>query len=176
MSVVPVAVEMPTVSTATEATYAYQTRGTNMSETYYCDHCGNHSNAFWAAVTPGLVDTLIKFKGAVLAKNRNSIHLQKDADLTYSQRANFSKLRQLGMVAQDEGAGAGYWLLTHRGSEFLKGNMRVPERVKTVNNRIVERSEEYVSIRDVKGTVPYFWSEQFTERLPIETNQTGLAL
>lgn len=146
-----------------------------MSETTICEHCGAHNNAFYHTLTKGLVETLVIFKRAVLDKG-NSIHVAKDIELTYSQRANFSKLRVHALVAKDDQRGAGYWLLTHRGSEFLKGNIRVPARVKTINNRVVGHDEELVSIRDVYGSTPYFEQEFETERQPIETKQVGFAL
>lgn len=146
-----------------------------MNETTICEACGAHNNAFWHSLTPGLVDTLILFKRVVLDKG-NSIHIAKDIELTYSQRANFSKLRVHGLVAKDDNEGAGYWLLTHRGSEFLKGNIQVPARVQTVNNRVVDHDDELVTVSHVYGSTPYFEQEFETERLPIELNQVGLAL
>lgn len=140
-----------------------------MSELYVCEHCGAQSYSYWHPITSGLVNALVKFRRAVIAKGDNSVHTRKDMDgtpneLEKSEYANWTMLRYHGLVAKDKGAGRGYWLLTHRGAEFLKGNLAVPARVKVLNNHIVDRDQQYVSIRDVLGTVPYFETIETLER------------
>jgi hypothetical protein len=145
------------------------------AETYTCPHCGAQSYAYWHAVTPGIVNALIKMKRAVIAKGTNSVHNRKDMDgrpfeLTKSEAANWTMLRYHGLVAKDKDAGRGYWLLTHRGAEFLKGNLAVPARVKTLNNHVIDHDDEYVSIQDVLGTLPYFETLETLEREAVGVN------
>src|SRR5258708_25152193 len=75
-------------------------------------------------LTPGLVNTLRKFAIAVGEHGRNDVHLEQDVKLTYSERANFTKLRFFALVAKvrrGEEHVRGHWLLTRRGSRLLKG-------------------------------------------------------
>ena len=69
------------------------------AETYTCTHCGAHSNKFWKRLSKGNVGALVKLRRAIGQYNRNDIHIAQDLELTYSERANFSTLRQHGMVA-----------------------------------------------------------------------------
>lgn len=151
-----------------------------MSEIYECPHCHHSSNAYWHRLSPGVANALIKFKRAVIAKNENSVHLLKDMDgtpneLTRHEWNNFTKLRFHGLAVPDKNAKAGYWLLTHRGNEFLLGRLSVPLKVKTLNNHVVDHDELTVSISDVMGSTPHFddISSIEVERQGIETQQTG---
>lgn len=152
-----------------------------MSEVYECPTCHHSSNVYWHRVTPGIVGALIKVKQAVIAKGEYSIHNRKDMDgtpyeLTKNEAANFTMLRYHGLVAHDKERGAGYWILTHRGSEFLKGNIAIPRRVQVMNNRVIDREDEQVTIKDVYGQVPYFDDIDTIERerQSLELTQTGL--
>ncbi len=48
---------------------------------------------------------------------------------------------------------SGHWLLTHRGAQFLHGELRVPAEVRVFRNRVEGYSEDYVSVKDVIGEV-----------------------
>ena len=152
------------------------------NEIYECPTCHHSSNAYWHGLTPGVVNALIKFKRAVLA-NGNSIHLLKDMEgkpyeLTRHEWNNFTKLRFHGLAVRDDNAGAGYWLLTRRGNDFLKGQIDVPAKVKTMNNHVIDHSSTYVTIEQVLGSKPYFEEVDTLEResLPLDLAQGQLAL
>lgn len=130
-------------------------------QTARCDHCGQTMKKYWHGLTPGLVSALIKFRKAVISKNLNSVHLLKDMsgdyELSRHEWNNFTKLRFHGLAVKDKNAPAGYWLLTKRGASFLKGDLDVPRRVLTFNNRVEDHSTDVVNIKDVNnGAVPYF--------------------
>lgn len=145
------------------------------AETYVCPHCHAQSYAYWHAVTPGIVNALVKFRRAGIAKGTYSLHNRKDLDgtpweLTKTEAANWTMLRYHGLVAKDKEAGRGYWILTQRGAEFLKGNLSIPARVKVLNNHVIDHSDEYVSVKDVLGTLPYFETYEKLEREPVGVN------
>lgn len=152
-------------------------------DTYVCPDCGAQSSLYWHSITPGLVTALIKVKHAVLAKGVNSIHTRKDMDgtpqeLSKGEYGNFTRLRFHGLVAKDDDAGSGYWLLTKRGNAFLKGLEDIPSKVQTLNNRVTDHSETYVNVLDVMGSQPWFEDINDTERerVPVDVPQTELAL
>jgi hypothetical protein len=149
-----------------------------MSEQFICPTC-NHSSAFyWHRLSVGLVGTLIKIRGGVGEKNENSIHLQKDLsgknELSKTEYNNAQKLRFHGLIAHDKEAGAGYWLITARGGMFLRGELSVPLKVKTLNNRVIDHDDMTVSIRDVWQTTPYWDDNWDGERQPLKLRQAVL--
>lgn len=150
------------------------------AEVYVCSSCGAHSNKFWKRLSKGNVGALIKLRRAIGQYNRNDIHIAQEVDLTYSERANFSTLRQHGMVAhiKDEKGNrvSGRWLLTKRGAAFLKGQLEVPLKVQTMNNKVIGHSEEYVTIEQVMKTLPVFddrWDIP-VERVPLDMAQQSI--
>jgi len=128
-----------------------------------CPHCGANLNKFWHRLNAGMVSALVKFKRGIIEKNRNSIHLYKDLQgenkLTTAEQMNWTKLRFHGLVAKCKEDGErkrGYWLLTHRGNEFLAGRIQIPKKVQTFRNKITAHDEEYVTVTDVIKQQPYW--------------------
>jgi hypothetical protein len=123
-----------------------------------CDHCGASLKKYWHRITPGLVSALVKFYVAVCDKGENDIHLLRE--MTGEQKLlphewnNWTKLRFHGLVAKTDHAGS--WLLTHRGAEFLKGQLSIPVEVQTYRNEVTGHSDQTVFIKDVVGKLPYF--------------------
>lgn len=124
----------------------------------FCGECGQSITKYKASLTSGIVEALIKFKTAVIEKGENKIHLLQDMrgefELTRHEWNNFTRLRFHALaVKTDE---VGYWLLTKRGNQFLKGEIAIPKWVEVYNNKIVAKSQETVFIGDVFGTIPHF--------------------
>lgn len=132
---------------------------TNGKRKEVCDRCGQTISPYRVTATPLLVDTEIKFRQAVIDKGENSVNLTKDMkgkpyQLTWNERNNFSRLRFLGLVAKDDN-NKSHWLLTKKGADFLNGKGSIRLWVTVWNNRIIDRSEEIVLVKDVIGTTPY---------------------
>ena len=113
-----------------------------------CDKCGARLEGRWEGLTPGIVRTLIKIWTRVIELDRNEIHLQRDLDLDNNAYNNAQKLRFFALIAHVADK-PGYWLITHRGSEFIHDRQRVNKQVKIFRNHIQERSTEMVGILDV---------------------------
>lgn len=154
------------------------------TEVHVCPHCNSQSNIYWHKVTPGIVRALIKVRRAVIAKGDYSIHNRKDMDgtpyeLTKNEYGNFTMLRYHGLVARDKDAGAGNWILTHRGAQFLRSEIRVPMKVKVLNNTVIDHDDVYVSIEDVLGSGdPAFIEIEQLERehVPLDVAQVSLPI
>lgn len=134
-----------------------------MREQHICTGCGevheispSHSHR----LSSGLGNVLVKFRRAIKVKRENSIHLQRDMTgenaLTRTEYNNAQKLRYFGLIHHDDEAGVGYWLLTRRGRQFLDGELSVPLRVRTRDNRIIERDQVRVTVVDVLKAQPTF--------------------
>lgn len=130
----------------------------------YCEACGSPSRKYSVNMTAGLVNALVKFRQTVGEKNENKVHLLQDMkgrdyELTDHEWNNFSRLRFHALVAKYKVNGvhvAGYWLLTHRGAQFLNGEVQIPKKVDVLNNVVVGRSEEMVGLIDLMGKLPQF--------------------
>lgn len=156
-----------------------------MSELHKCESCGYQSSIYTHTLTPGLVTALVKFKRATLYHGRYSIHRYKDTDpypfkFTSVEQGNLTMLRFLGLIAHDEAKGKGWWLLTRRGSDFLKG-AEVPAKVRTLNNEVLHDREPdgqyYVTISEVMNDESRSWFTEIEhlerEALPVETSQAS---
>jgi len=124
-----------------------------MSETI-CPHCGAAMKQWEHRLTPGLVDLLMKFTGAVKRNKKNDVYFQGDVSDNANDCSNFPKLRYFGLIAKvkdDDGNHIqGHWLLTRRGGAFMRGDEAVHRSIKTFRNKIVERNEEKVFIWEVR--------------------------
>lgn len=114
----------------------------------------------WKRISKGNVGALIKLRRKIGELNQNDIHIAQDLELTYSERANFSTLRQHALVAHikdDDGNRiSGRWLLTKRGAEFLRGETSIPQKVAVMNNRVIDHDPVFVTVTDVMQTLPVF--------------------
>ena len=128
-----------------------------------CPHCGAKMQDYWQRLSPGLVNTLIKFRQAVLIKRENKVHVPKEVEFTKNEYKNFQKLRYHALVAKvkDKQGNrvSAYWLITRRGNQFCKGEISIPEKVKTFRNKIIEYGENKVNIAQVVESVPY-WDQK----------------
>lgn len=120
-----------------------------------CPYCGANMKAFYHTLTPGIVSILVKAIQFVHARGTNEFHLQKDLHLSVNEFSNYTKLRFHGLVAHVEGK-PGYWLITSRGGQFLRGETSVPLKVKTFRNRVIDHSPELVHIDELRGKIPWF--------------------
>jgi hypothetical protein len=91
--------------------------------------------AFWHTLNPGLVSVLIKCIQLVHEREKNEFHLRRDLHLSVNEFSNFTKLRFHALIAKVEGK-PGYWLITARGGQFLRGEIPVPLKVKTFLNKV----------------------------------------
>jgi hypothetical protein len=114
---------------------------------FHCPFCGAALKKHWHSLTKGLVRALIKIKTAVIMKGENKVHPRFDANFTANEWSNLSKLRFHALIAKSDERG--YWLLTHRGSQFLLGKMEIPKRVLTWRNKVVDYDPEKVFVKDV---------------------------
>jgi hypothetical protein len=124
--------------------------------------------SFHHNLSTGLVTALVKAIRFVQANNKNKFHLQKDLkELTKNEYNNFQKLRFHGLVAKIHDK-SGYWLITRRGGQFLRGEITVPWKVETFRNRVIGHSPEQVHIKDLRGKLPEFEKDFSYEYQPVE--------
>ena len=129
-----------------------------------CQGCGREMAAYEISITPGIMNALRKLIRSVREKGVNEVHLVKDTRLTHNEINNITRLRFHGLVAkcyETDAAGvkkrkSGYWLVTKRAADFIKGEVVLPATVTVFNDRIVSKSESTISMAEVMKSTPYF--------------------
>src|ERR1035437_1650728 len=91
----------------------------------HCPTCGHALKSYWQRLSPGLVGALVKCIVFVRAHDKNEFHVLHDLGLTHTEKCNFTKLRNHGLVAKKDGADH-KWVITARGGAFLRGEIEVP--------------------------------------------------
>lgn len=131
------------------------------TQTKYCPHCGATMRENWQSLSPGLVTCLVKAIRAVKEKKENRFHWHHDLKLSNNESHNFQKLRFHGLIAhaEEQNKKSGYWLITSRGGQFLRGEISVPKRVKTFRNKVVGHDLEVVHISRFRNETGWFESE-----------------
>lgn len=119
-----------------------------------CQHCGFHPPTVYKYPLDDLdVSTLLKVWQAVLEQKENEINVA-NIGLSQTERLRMTQLRFHALVAKvknDKGKQVGnMWLVTRRGAQFLKGEIKVPKHVYTQDNKVIDHSPETVSKQDFK--------------------------
>lgn len=146
-----------------------------------CNGCGREMAAYEISLTPGIMNALRKLIRAVREKGVNEIHLVKDSNLTHNEINNITRLRFHGLVAKcyesteagEKKRKSGYWLVTKRAADFIKGEIQLPVSVTVFNDRIVSKSETYVSIGEVMKSIPYFDTIEDINYHEVHKNEKG---
>lgn len=123
-----------------------------------CEHCGANVMRYWHKLTPGLVGSLVKLYTKVCDKGENIVH-KSDLDLDHSEYGNFQKLRFHALIAKFRPEGHwdhSTWVITKRGVLFLKGLIKVPDKVKTYRNKVEAHSDHPVNVTDVMKSEPHW--------------------
>ncbi len=130
------------------------------NQTAECPHCGAAMKEWHHTLSVGLVICLIKAIKFVKNRNINKFHL-RDLELTQNEYNNFQKLRFHGLIAHadKDNIKSGYWLITTRGGQFLRGEVSVPKRVKTYRNQVIGHDTELVHISKFRGETGWFESD-----------------
>jgi hypothetical protein len=142
--------------------------------------------SYWHTLSPGAVSALVKTVKAVHFYGRNRVHIHDEMKgnvppefrLSDFEWNNYSCLRFHGLVAhadKDERR-SGYWLITARGGQFLRGDIKVPARVRTFRDQVIEHGTELIGIDDFKGKVPEFEREKAWETERVEAPSKSIPL
>lgn len=123
-----------------------------------CPHCGASLKAYWRPLNPILVRCLVKAYVYVNEHNQNKFHFRKDLGLKLWEYSSFQNLRYHGLIAHYKENGErleGYWLITHRAAQFLRGEIQIPAKVRVFRNAVTGHSEQLVTVQDVIKEEPF---------------------
>lgn len=120
-----------------------------MSRVEYCPTCGATINPYKYTLSASTVSLLRKIWLEVIASKKNRVDVRK-ADLTYTERSQVTICRFHGLIAKvKDHRGkqvAAHWLITHRGAQFLRGEISIPLKVMVHRNRVVGHGNEVITI------------------------------
>ena len=124
-----------------------------------CPYCHAKMKKYWYRLSPALVDILIMMVNQARSNDTNAFKIKELKDqLSPHQYTQSTKLRFHGLifkVKDDDGKWSGEWGITKRAGDFLRGDVKVPAKVQTFRNKVVDHDDVLVSIRDVYGSIPY---------------------
>lgn len=119
-----------------------------------CFNCGHHMKL--AVYTPGIMDALLVLGMAQAVREEvangtpfteaNLVHVPT-LHVSDATRHSVTRSSYLGLVAQTENKrGTGYWVITHWGWKFLRGEP-IPKQATLWRGKLIERSEETTTIQ-----------------------------
>lgn len=131
-----------------------------------CPHCGASMKKYWHTLSKGLVDSFVEFARIVRTRQTNKVHITKETNFNVNQWCNFKKLKYFGLIAKckDGEKKSGYWLITRRGLEFLKGKVEVSKKVQTYRGvKVAESDEKTLISQYYDGTMSHeeYWEKEF---------------
>ena len=144
-----------------------------------CSHCGARMKEWWHSLTPGLLNILIKILLTVKEKGLNNVHIVREVGIkSHLELSNLSKLRHHGLIARVKDYTGqnieGRYCITTRAGKFLRGELKIPKRVRTYRNEVVDHDfKNLVGINDFRNKIPYFESSFAWEAHDPISNQNG---
>ena len=111
-----------------------------------CPLCNEKMFSYWHKINKPLVDALLKLYLA------GGVSHLRDLDLTISQNNNFQKLHYFELATSN---GSGEYTIKDNGVDFLLGRIKIPKRIKTFRNEIIEKSDELVDVKNVDSGFEY---------------------
>lgn len=111
-----------------------------------CPLCDEKMSSYWHRISKPLVDALLKLYLA------GGVSHLRDLNLTVSQNNNFQKLHYFELAKSD---GTGEYTIEDRGVDFLLGRIKIPKKVRTFRNEVIEKSDELVGVKNVDSNFEY---------------------
>lgn len=116
-----------------------------------CPNCKASMHSYWFEFDVIKASMLVAMSRIVRARvekgipftEANEVHVQSMNTASYAMKSQTTQMAKLGLVAKVLKNGkhqSGYWLITRRGFAAL-ANAKVPKRVESFRNQIIERDE-----------------------------------
>lgn len=141
-----------------------------------CPHCGASMRKNWYELTAGHVNALIKIHARVIEKGENKVSVPKEVPMTKVEYTVYQKLHFHALIAKVRENGRtkkGWYLITRRGADFLRGNIQIPDAVQSFRDHITAYSDNYVTVTDVLQSTPY-WGDYENIRYEIAENDAEI--
>lgn len=142
-------------------------------KTNYCPTCGHRMTPRKETLSRGLINTFVVFVDAIKRKGVNSVHLQKELNLSKNQYNNFQKLRYHGLVYHSK-TKTGCWLLTRLGNRFVRGEISMPKVVYVQDNHIVYKGDKMLKIHELYKEGEQLKEEYWQQNFSLDIDQGRL--
>ena len=116
-----------------------------------CPICGRHVKVYRRKITNTMARSLIEMY------NAHGMDWGHMPSTITSQRADEAKLQYWGLIEEEtvkrpDGGRAGWWRVTEKGVDYIRGNTSLPKYVQIYNKKLLEVEEDVTAnIRDALG-------------------------
>jgi len=134
----------------------------------YCETCGAKMVRYKHSLCKGIVNGLLRFAKFGPHPQRLCDKGKLAGGMTRNAADNFQKLKYFGIVVKappdGEAQHSGWWQITQRGWDFIRGTKAMPSFMWTYRGEVVDESTELVSIHEIKHD-PYYlqWGDYVAE-------------
>lgn len=122
-------------------------------EDWECPTCHHIHHKFKVSFDSANMSTLLKIWNAIIEEGKNEVHVGS-IGLTYTERSRMTHLRLHGMIHKitkaDGSHKRGFWLMTRKGCQFVKGEIKTPKHIWIMNNEKIGVEEELVDRSDFR--------------------------
>ena len=101
-----------------------------------CPTCGAGIESRTESLTERMIDSLKRLHAA----GPGAHHARKDLGLDHIAWPTFQKLKYFRLI--EKSCVPGYWMITHRGKDFVEGRGTAPEWVEVFRDEVVYQSAE----------------------------------
>ena len=143
-----------------------------------CPYCGASMRKNWYELTAGHANALIKIYLRVIEKGENKVNVPKEVHMDKVEYTVYQKLHMFALIAKVKENGRnkkGWYVVTNRGAKFVHGDVAIPDAVQSFRDRIVGHSENYITIKDVLKSSPY-WGDYENIKYEIAENEDLIGL
>ena len=130
----------------------------------HCNCCGAPIVEYKHSLSKGLARCLYRLVQAGGGPvNANTL------GLNYNQQSNFQKLRYWGLIEKSDPGSekGGFWELTPKGWEFVKGSISVPRSAITYRGEVIRTEGGIVAITDI--TEGWWYRKEYAEQSQAHT-------
>ena len=123
-----------------------------MTETHICEHCGARSAVYRRKINRTMVIGLMYLlRGS--ESDAEAFWSLAQGDPTHHRSRDTTRLALWGLIEEErerraDGGRKGFWRITPNGVRFLYGYSSQPKYVYTLNGRVIDESEERVTVYD----------------------------
>ena len=132
-----------------------------------CENCGQSLRANWHTFGEKMARMFVDF---ARTSNGEPMKLRDAFGNDTNRYCNFQKLRYFGVVVHHKGK----YQISAKGHQFLRGDIPIPKKVFTVQNKVERAGKDIVFLADVLKERAEWQKEHKSIRLPIRAKQVGL--
>jgi hypothetical protein len=126
----------------------------------HCPCCGRYTKVYRRKLNAGLALFLIR---ASRKYGDKWFHVNHDVKDHREFNADYGKLEYWGLIEPmsptDKRPTSGYWRVTDKGRQFVRGEIALPAYMLVLNNKVLEAAQACIDIRDALRSGGFDYAE-----------------